>query len=79
MIRLKRMLTVGLLLLGLSCSGLIMTGCGPTRSYWGVESEYHFNDGGHGYHHGHRKPKPPKHKKYKKHKKHHHHDHDWDD
>lgn len=49
--------------------------CGSVHSYWGVESDYHYDSDGHK--HGGKKPKKPK--KPKK-DKHHHHDHDrWDD
>lgn len=55
---------------------LFTSACGPTRTYWGVESEYHSDD----YYAKPYKHKKPKHHKSKKHKKHRHHDDwDWDD
>lgn len=50
--------------------GSMLSGCGTTRSYWGIENEYEWNDGRYDDHHH----KPPKHKKHKKHKKHRHDD-----
>lgn len=70
----KTMSLVGLLILAIALSS-----CGPTRSYWGVESEYNFGDS---YYpdYGRR----PHKKHHKHHKKHHgrpprHHGHDWHD
>lgn len=55
----------------LSCCSLL-TSCGSTRAYWGVENEYYMGDD-----YGHHHKKPKHYKKYKKHhKKHHHHHHD---
>lgn len=66
-------LLIALVTLGISN---VLSGCGSTRSYWGVENEYYWGDGGH---HHHKPPKPKKYKKHKKHKHHKHHDHDDDD
>lgn len=57
----------------------LLSSCGSTRAYWGVENEYEYNAPGyykappkHTKHH--KKPKPPKPPKHKGHKHHHHHD-----
>ncbi|MDE6491287.1 MAG: hypothetical protein K2L49_09045 [Muribaculaceae bacterium] len=64
----RRKIIVGLIaaIIGAG-SATAVSSCGSMRSYWGVESEYDFDD----HHHKHKHHKPPKH-----HKHHHHHHHD---
>lgn len=60
---------------------LLLSSCGPVRSYWGVEGEYDLPYGGEGGYYYQQEHRHKKHKKHKKHKHHRHHDDDvrWDD
>ncbi|MDE6588037.1 MAG: hypothetical protein K2K40_06845 [Paramuribaculum sp.] len=76
---LRRLLLIFVIALLGAAPALTLQSCGTTHSYWGVESDYDWGDGGYHFAPGkHKKPKrhKPKHKKPKHHK---HHDHDDDD
>lgn len=76
----RLLLALVITLLG-AAPALTLQSCGTTHSYWGIESDYDWGDGGNRFvpgrgPHKHHKPKhyKPKHKKPKHHKH-----HDWDD
>lgn len=72
--RAKRWVDYAIITVFLTALSPLLSSCGATRSYWGIENSYDWGDDGH-YH----KP-PKKHKKHKKHhEKHHHHRHHHDD
>lgn len=74
----RRKLTYWLLCLAVLLSTFALGSCGPTRTYWGVHSEYSLGDDGYYHPSGKHKKHKKKYKKSKKYKKHHHH-HDDDD
>lgn len=78
---LRRLLLALVIALIGAAPALTLQSCGTTHSYWGIESDYDWGDGGYRFAPGPRPPKRHKPKHYKpKHKKpKHHKQHDHDD